>query len=686
MHNHQWAVTWIMSLCCIVQAHAAYNDTVYVDPATKPQEPTIGYFHEEKPPNAQDDLIVVKGDVKITDAYVDDVLHDGAVLLVIADNKVQVIGRGGIGATYVVEGLYDEAPPAGPGFTPDIPEWWAKARDRVAAGALVVQDIHSGYAVTDSADGPQGNPPPPDALHCDVGEDGMGDVMFSLNVSSGTYNWSLSGEENRSGVLPENDTWEKTLTDVPCGEYVLRVYDSADFERKVTVVVTNLNIVSMPEYLFADATGWVPVTIRITGLGDGPKIRNAHVRFELAGQQMFDYTVTRWGKDDGSQGDTNGESATYTLWIPITQWQGAGFTSAGTVYGDAQFIVSCDVSPHDPEEWAARESNITKDGWLATFIDQGMPVCEVGEDVAIAINVNQVGLRSAIHTAGCSCGEPRYAFPHECGTTSVHRYTCEGPTQASSGDQWWPSIYTNNAAAADTYNSVFIKSDYIFDAPWAWNAVKGRNYGTARGVYFAVSYGLKPVGTLPLGEKGMDLEKVSEAGNANMYTHGAFEYYNEGGDSDAIGSGGARSARDVFGVIGVVTAAIPALQPVTVVSGLLSIAAGAVAEVDTQVTDAWAHETSIYTLWGCRKGTGPTTYDSVYSKSEAYETEANQPVSYPMTAGNWTFCVGDSYVWLVRINSVVTGRTTYDGQWRQAGCKYTNYGGGGLNAPVQIDF
>ena len=170
-----------------------------------------------------------------------DPLDDNAVLTWInqkpaagAKVQVKVEGRENIGAIYWVA-----VSPTGGSGPPGVKTLlWADVKDMTGAGTLILKDTNSGKAVGDDA---AGDPAPPDTLGCDIAADEKGDITFSLNVTTGSYTWTIAPDVpgDNTGTWTQTP-YEKTVNNIVPGEYTLTVTGAGGFERKIKFVVVKI--------------------------------------------------------------------------------------------------------------------------------------------------------------------------------------------------------------------------------------------------------------------------------------------------------------------------------------------------------------------------------------------------------------------------------------------------------------
>lgn len=568
---------------------------------------------------------------------------------------------------------------------------------------------------------------------------------------SNNPDWALEylGAILKHKILGEKTAHLSVSADVykrDTGKIIRHITGSAS----TTYFVVSMKIINYPKRLFAAAEAWPPVSVKIFGLGDHVYlVDDPIVKFSVEGNEQFSDRISYWARDKGlASTHENGKSDKYTIWVPIDKFQ--GISSDGSVYVEEpkpRFRVEVtatraipDVAggwKPDPKIAPVTMETIEEDGRLCTFIDQGVPVIEIGVSKGVHLNMIERGEEKIEHINGwdkCFFPLPSRSHYHECGTTlnqprdypkcPLPACDCVGPK--SGWPSWqdledWPDQFERALPSGPGSMSMkyFLKTvNPSGFNPQEWNSVRIRNYGEGRGVYFAVSYGwqgepadwdssgrpikwkntVQQLPEQPQQVYGMDLEKTGKDQKAtfSIFRNGKFEYglgADHGTSDTDLLIGGADNFEQLAAAIGSMVSVVPGWGSVANAAlSLLSQAAGAIADSDTQDKGiGWAHEVSCYRLWGERSlATGRQT-DYAYSDEDnifsCHETTNNwRKHNMSMVRTDVHPFLGDFYLLRVHQNIALTGRTTYDDISYNVACKYTNYGAGGLMKPGKVLF
>lgn len=714
-------VTAVAVLCVSFHvASGAVNETLHVD--AKPEDGGVIEGTFDDPPNAnKDEIIIDNPDSAVFDdcGHAKDVIDDLAWLCPAKESgpvTVDVEGRQGVGSKYWVTVYVPGTKPGPPGGKRKL--LWADVADKLTADLTLI-DMNSLRAVGDWANG---GPPPPQTLICKTAADGRGDVHFYVANLQGECPWTITGGTERSGTFSDANGWVAFETDLNGGEHVLTVTGQGDIERKIKFIVANLTITKKPDNILTAATAWVPITIKILGMGSGssgPEIRNPVVRLYILSEVMH-YTVTKYGKDDGmepaSEDHDSGESDTYTLWVPMTAFRFA--IDSGKVYyfPYAEIKVECEIATHGTTNWSKTQIRFGDEaGYLESLVGRGIPAVEIGVDrkgaAGLRVNYNEGSDQTSWHTGAqdadplspCRLGDPaalqppinQRPLPHKCATTAAvpgSDRKCFGPEQSGNDYRWFSDVEFGEellvqglSLSASLTSEVVVPADDEYFT--GWNEVKLRNYGASVGLYFGCSYGVKEVLMLT-GEKGMDLDNTESSAVVSLFPEGKFEWDNtKSGPQGAGGTiGTGESLAATFGVIATIGYAAGA-TPVAVVASLVWATAVVVDKLigaDEAAQDSgWKHEATLYRIWAYRPNKSNTVYDSVYNNSITKTTGSGQ-CGATMTRDNVPMKVASFYFLRANVSVSAVGRTTKDDTTFTAAGKFSN--GDSLFTKVDVDF
>lgn len=298
--------------------------------------------------------------------------------------KVDLEGREGIGGVYIVtvvivgEGEGDEEPPL----------HWAAAGD-MAGGTLTLTDLIEPTSQTqvslDSSDVGQ-------SFFCKTDENNKGKIVFNMqleyDVAAQTvfgWKWEVSPGYPQEQWDENPLLWEKTLTDIEPGEYVLKVtgYDD-NYELEIPFVVgLGVEVLDQPEYLFADAEYATTIRYQIDDLlplvpeNGKPEdiIESINIEFFVDGTSGFSVDVYDNNRTVGVDGSdlvllSSYEGDVFESYVRSGEYSGISL-SEGNATEDAYFVVTVGVDVGGQTELVSGRGDVGE------FADNEVPAADI---------------------------------------------------------------------------------------------------------------------------------------------------------------------------------------------------------------------------------------------------------------------------------------------------------------------
>jgi hypothetical protein len=295
------------------------------------------------------------------------------------------------------------------------------------------------------------------------------------------------------------------ITDPATGALVelQQLAGSRTIADRLRLYVVNVDVISVPEVLFASAEYATPVKFRVDGVSSVfVKGLLGYLYNSDSLLQAFDLS-TRFAAGDGNA-QNNGSTNTYTAFVRSSEYAGIDLPAdhATTI----RFELSIGLS-------TLADIAATADVRSAKDDLQAKPRVFADRD-RLAFDI-QPSLSSDLHVV--PIGE---AAPFNSDGTAAYEQFQQGPDWPISG------LYEVNVQSTGIGTSLIQIETRLEDHNdlgqefGVGNGWKNRIYGTARGGYFYVSYGGRDVMVLDPGEKAMDLNKTSGNFDLDMFSTG----------------------------------------------------------------------------------------------------------------------------------------------------------------------
>jgi len=373
-----------------------------------------------------------------------------------------------------------------------------------------------------------------------------GDIKLWKNAEKGKGNEIELRSYNLADTAPGGDREKIThyLTNGVCAEGIstgpclLKLSFNAGGQTihtdTIKITVVEVDVLRVPEYLFASATYATPITFKINGLGASGTAYihdiSADLYLDLDGDEVIgpqEFVSCSIG-DQFVAGDgvdrNNGTSNTYTGYILPREYSQISLgtrRSTGKAYFVVKALVSFTQDGHSVFVFSeANEAGANLD----IFADNTLFAVEAGINGATKIftvnittgtqaAIDKDGEGKYIHWEGDACEEPipheepiNYLYGHYRGMDllfgSIH-----GSVQSDAYEQTHAIGQTEMCAFTRLYDSSDWVTEPMGGGPFD-EGVKNRYYGFRRGGYCYVSYGGREVNVLPSGEYAMDLNRT----------------------------------------------------------------------------------------------------------------------------------------------------------------------------------
>jgi len=285
-----------------------------------------------------------------------------------------------------------------------------------------------------------------------------------------------------------------------------------------------VEIIRVPDYLYADATAAVPVQFEFFGMGDEVEIDEDSaltVTFNVDGQLRLqeDYR-DRFAAGDGFGAKGNGTADTYTVWVPIEDIRNIEVQDDLT--DEAYFTVlvrAREASSGDDFEWY---SNSVDDQGARPEVygDASIQVIEIGTNDQWSVLDED-----KLQTRPDNLGSPKWdhiASGGQHGTDCPSDFPHDASSQGCGMAMGNFETYTNSVEATNKKRKVTVVLDDGYDHFYYDNTIRNRRWDVRIGTWFGVSYGRRDVQVI--GAPGMDLS-VDEGGcGLSLFSDGKIKY------------------------------------------------------------------------------------------------------------------------------------------------------------------
>jgi len=326
------------------------------------------------------------------------------------------------------------------------------------------------------------------------------------------------------------------------------------------VYVLGLDILQVPEYIYADGIGAVPVQFQILGYPQaGVTMSNSgsdEVEFLYQSDQQggggleegFTYAVANgFAKGDGFGDQGNSDTDTYWLWVRnnACTFQWCDVDGDTTDEGMAEFRVTMHVDTDgqpseiklesivedEPEPWFDYDAD-DPDGFIdENFGDEEVEVVVLNDEEAEDISLFKAATKQTklntdpsfrVMHVGTGCGSVVPGCTAPCWTGTRHNtsscggawddYTRHGTVHGFKDGDWEANHIGASASGKKMQTRAWMSNGWG-NRSWGERFHMG-NYSNTVGVYFGFSYGTRAVGCLG-GDPGMDLSQDGTGGSLN---------------------------------------------------------------------------------------------------------------------------------------------------------------------------
>lgn len=274
-------------------------------------------------------------------------------------------------------------------------------------------------------------------------------------------------------------------------------------------------------FIYAKATGAVPVTFCVTGLGN-VRIDKVDLEFTLGNGVPITVKNAPFARDDGFGLKGNGDTSRYTAWARIQNFRNVKHDkNTHKIFGNQVVVRLHDVEVSlvpsglgkgsaDSAATSPSSSNgskpvkfeelVSKPKAIEVYADEQIPVVEFGTVGTIPLNIKSPGVHHVNHLANnqswlsqtpylVDCGKE---FPHVCGGT------CKGPKFSGKGDGGFNTctdevVWTDTQIGGKT-GLAEKHSIWLFGCDGQTIAVQ--HFGMTIGVFFDFSYATQEVQVL----------------------------------------------------------------------------------------------------------------------------------------------------------------------------------------------
>jgi len=368
-------------------------------------------------------------------------------------------------------------------------------------------------------------------------------------------------------------------------------HTATGFKDKINLTVVEVDVLSIPQYLFASASYATPIKFRIRGMGSQVFIHDVQADFYI--DDTYQWTSLmgmRFTAGDGTIRG-NGTTDTYTCYVPAAFYEVFNLGSAHRT-DNARIVIWVSCSTDGVAPVVDIKSELTDPQCVpAMFFDPYIFAVEPGIP---GVHPGGIRIYSGVSiTSGTQAevGEsPRASYQHILRSGGLGAYCdpsvwpvphdepeeMEDLPNARAGMNYMWGMYSDIHEASVTPGAMCISTRLYDDNDWLHTdplppfdqGCKARVYGYRRGGYFCVSYGGRQLAAGILGtnppEYAMDLSKTSGNFDWQMFNSGHVDFTNVQNVSGGLNVTGAASS--AFGIASLVTSEAP---PVSLVFGVI---------------------------------------------------------------------------------------------------------------------
>ena len=451
--------------------------------------------------------------------------------------------------------------------------------------------------------------------------------------------------------------------------------DPLKYSRTTTQCKVHLgpkvDILEVPEFLFASAEHATPIKFKIQGLGSSPLIDSITAKFCLGGVEKVSYNIAgRFVANDGPD-QNNGTSNEYTCFVHHSAYSGVTIPNNRHSL-EASFRLFVDAKENSTSAVISLESDVDDTDAAPNFFGDKtllaieanpttgkiytVPVTSEPAQIEACMRDGEGGYRHYKERSVYPCG----LTPHDC--TAAHLLSEGYDDVGHSG-----SISSTSITAKSHLEDDFDINPSFGDHD---DGALSRHYGVRRGGFFYMSYGGKVINVLPPGEYAMDLSKVSSNYMWTLFGSGKVECINEQKSSGSVEFDGGKVATAFLSWALAGTPFSTAYKTVTFVFSLVRVN-------ETDSTSDANRSTGTIDCYLTQTTPGGTTgYEAVFAPWEwnsdgsylATSSGADRPASVTgKTAG-----VGHQMTMRVTVNSVSKGLTLSSGFWGYEGIRISS--------------
>ena len=347
---------------------------------------------------------------------------------------------------------------------------------------------------------------------------------FTATDMGGTFSLTSS-----SSMLDGNDTIQVTAAAVSVGPAGITVGGTVVFSDGSSVEafaafnfnVVELDVNSVPQYLFASAQYATPVKFTLNGT-DKAYIQGIRVRLtdDGSGATVMADVSERFAAGDTAD-QSNGTTNCYTAFVPASTY--SGMSVPGDKTTQARFGVSLLVSK-TASDTPLNITNLVGDPNVTPVIycDGDIPAFDMApatysnpQSVQYSADVSTAGQGSFQHWRDDNSIPGHTVVPHEDpdahlpGTVEGFLDCTQGNSVLNGGSDAEPGVYL--------YTRLMNEST---TTRMGGEGFKNRVYGRRLSGYFYISYGGRAVNVLPSGELAMDLTKQNGSFQLTMLPTG----------------------------------------------------------------------------------------------------------------------------------------------------------------------
>jgi len=412
-------------------------------------------------------------------------------------------------------------------------------------------------------------------------------------------------------ISPTSDLslWVKgtAVSSSPRDITLVLTHNATGFQDRIRLTVVDVDVLGVPQYLFASASYATPIKFQIKGLGSQVFIHDVQADFYI--DDTYQWTSLMGMRFTAGVGTIrgNGTTDTYTCYVPAAFYEVFNLGSAHRT-DNARFVVWVSCSTDGVAPVVDIKSELTDpQSAPAMFFDPYIFAVEPGIP---GVHPGGIRIYSGVSiTSGTQAevGEsPRASYQHILRSSGLGGYCdpsvwpvphdepeeMEDLPNGRAGMNYMWGMYNDTHEASVTPGAMCISTRLYDDSDWLHTdplppfdqGCKARVYGYRRGGYFCVSYGGRQLAAGILGtnppEYAMDLSKTSGNFDWQMFNSAHVDFTNVQNVSGGLNVTGAASS--AFGIASLVTSEAP---PVSLVFGVIGEIFNLVDSVDLDSPD-----------------------------------------------------------------------------------------------------